>query len=241
MADRPAFSRCRAPLSVALSMVLWTVGTGVGTAAAAAPEDTAAPTESAAPSEADAPSDVAGPQTVQEAAEAGDLSAAVELAREARKADPTPANWHAEAKALEDAGRYAEAAATYQSELDALPADAEAQRAEAKAARQRTDTLARGTVSGEPASTHREELDAKRQPKAGTTSPRKSRRAVEPPPPRRDGDRIVTKWYFWVTVGAIVASAAAVTGIAIKAARDDEPDALGLQPRPSMGPTLLRF
>ena len=232
MADRPAFSRCRAPLSVALSMVLWTAG--LGTAAAAAPEADAAP---------DAPADVEGPQTLEDAAESGDLSAAVELARKARKADPSPANWHAEAKALEDAGRYTEASATYQSELDALPADAEAERAAAKAGRQRTDALARGTVEDEPASTHREELDAKRQSssKAGTTSPRKKRRTVEPPPPRRDDDRIVTKWYFWVTVGAIVASAAAVTGIAIKAARDDEPDALGLSPRPSMGPTLLRF
>lgn len=223
MADRPALSRCRAPLSIALSMALWTAGLGN---AAAAP-----------------PTPMAGPQTVEQAAEAGDLSAAVELAKKARKADPSAANWQAEAEALEAAGRYAEASATYQAQLDVLPANAEAERAEAKAAHARTDTLARGTVADEPESTHREELDAKRKPesKAGRTSPRDKRRSVEPPPPRTDDDRIVTKWYFWVTVGAIVASAAAVTGIAIRAARDDEPDALGLQPARQMGPTLLRF
>ena len=37
---------------------------------------------------------------------------------------------------------------------------------------------------------------------------------------------IVRKWYFWVAVVAIAASVGAVTGIAVKAARDDKPDAL---------------
>ena len=95
---------------------------------------------------------------------------------------------------------------------------------------------------GEPASKHRAELDRKWSEEAEPKATAKTRRRVPPPSPRAPADRIVTKWYFWVTVGAIVASAAAVTAIAIRASRDDEPDALSLEPGPrSMGPTLLRF
>jgi hypothetical protein len=225
----------RTPLSLSIAMAVGLAS--VPTMAVAAPTETAEAAETPAPKEA------TGPTTVAAAAEAGDVSAEVDLAREARTADPSAANWRAEAEALDRAGRHAEAAATYQSLLDVLPAEAEAERAEAKARRLRAQERARGVVEGEPKSTHRGELDAKH--KAASTSPRPTppkRRTVEPPPPRGDDERIVTKWYFWVTVGAIVASAAAVTAIAIKAARDDEPDALGLvsAPRP-MGPTLLRF
>ncbi len=34
------------------------------------------------------------------------------------------------------------------------------------------------------------------------------------------------KWYFWVTILAIAASGAAITGIAVKAANDERPDSL---------------
>ena len=39
-------------------------------------------------------------------------------------------------------------------------------------------------------------------------------------------ERIVKKWYFWVTILAIAASGAAITGIAIKAANDERKDSL---------------
>jgi tetratricopeptide (TPR) repeat protein len=240
MTERTA---ARVPVALGVALCVW--GAALHPAhAGEPPAKTEAPAKSPAKTEAPAkPSAESGaPDPVEAAEESGDLSAAVERARAARKDDPSAANWRAEAKALEAAGRFPQAAAAYQSLLDVLPADAKTERASAEAARKDNRARARGVVEGEPASTHREALDAK-WGHAGKTSPRPDkppRRTA--PPPRTDDDRIVTKWYFWVTVGAIVASAAAVTGIAIKAARDDEPDALGLglEPRP-MGPSLLRF
>jgi hypothetical protein len=40
-------------------------------------------------------------------------------------------------------------------------------------------------------------------------------------------ERIIKKWYFWVTVIAIAASGAAITAIAVDAARDEQK---GVQP-----------
>ncbi|MCX4240055.1 hypothetical protein [Paraliomyxa miuraensis] len=160
--------------------------------------------------------------TIDGALESGDLTTAKALAREAREAEPTAATWQREGEVLEHAGDYREAAKAYRAAKAAAGEDAAA----ATAAEQglvRVKAQARGTVPDEPASTHREELDPRWEPPPPKPDPTPE---PEPEPPPPTPERIVTKWYFWVTVGAIAASAAAVAAIAIKAARDDQPDAL---------------
>ncbi|MCH9687435.1 MAG: hypothetical protein K0V04_38730 [Deltaproteobacteria bacterium] len=182
----------------------------------------------------------AEPATVDAAVEAGDLSSARTLATQAREAEPTAATWQREGEVLEQSGEYRDAAKSYRQAKKAAGEDADALAA-AEAGLSRVGEASRGIVDDEPESTHREQLDEVWDPpppprKADPTPP------VEPvdAPPR---ERIVKKWYFWVTVGAIAASAAAVTAIAIRAARDDQPDALdSLSRRPaSRGLGVLRF
>lgn len=176
----------------------------------------------------------------------GDLSKAAEDARAKRVAEPTTQNWTAEGEAFEALGDFGAAGDAYQGAIDSTEDPAELQAARADLQRVRDDS--RGRVADEPASKHRMELDARRAPAA----PPEPKVAVKPTAPPADtapanaDDRIVTKWYFWVTIGAIVASAAAVTAISIKASRDergDSLDALGRGPSngPTRGPSLLRF
>lgn len=210
---------------------------------AAAPSNAAAEAPGSETSLAETPSAKSGgPATVDEALAAGDLITARDLAREARQADPTPENWRREGEILERMGEYAAAEEAYRGELAALPPDADAERKRVRGDIQRIRDRARGRVEQEPPSTHRPDLDARWAP---TEPPRKAapKPAVEPEPVDARPERIVTKWYFWVTVAAIVASAAAVTGIAIKAARDDKGDALDLElgPMRPQGPAVLRF
>jgi tetratricopeptide (TPR) repeat protein len=178
------------------------------------------------------------PATLEAALEAGDLATARALAREARLDDPTAATWQREGEVLEQAGDYHEAAKSYRSAKKAAGDDPEAVAA-AAAGLARVKASARGTIADEPASTHREALDARWEPPAPKPVTPPPEPLAEAPP----SERIVTKWYFWVTVGAIAASAVAVTAIAIKAARDDQPDALdALAPAPaSRGFGALRF
>lgn len=182
------------------------------------------------------------------AAEAGDLGARLEAAVTTREADPSAAHWRAEAEAHEALGNYAAAADAYRGELAALPEDAIDARRSSEADWARVRELSRGKVQDEPESTHRGELDAAWVPPA----PPEQLRPVPRPkadPTLDDGgdDRIVTKWYFWVTVAAIAASAGAVAGIAIKAARDERGDALdasALTPAGGFGaggPAVIRF
>jgi len=175
------------------------------------------------------------------ASEPGDLSAQAEAAVAAREAEPTPAAWRAEAQAKEAMGDYRGAEAAYAGERDALPeGDIDARR-KAEVDWERMREQARGTVEDEPRSTHRAELDGQW---VAPASPEELRPVPRPKadPTIDDGprsERIITKWYFWVTVAAIAASAGAVAGIAIKAARDERSDALdasALQPMP-MGRT----
>jgi hypothetical protein len=198
---------------------------------ASGPEGPAAPPVA----EADA---AAGEDAVAAAKDSGDLSRAVELATEARTADPSPENWHREGQIREELGDYDGAAKAYGGELAALPED-DPGRKGVLADLQRVRDEARGRVETEPASTHRGELD-----KQWTSSTKKGKKPAKRAEPagKSTEDRIVRKWYFWVTVAAIVASAAAVTGIAIKAARDEKRDALDLQRRPTLGiPPMFRF
>lgn len=179
-----------------------------------------------------------------ETPEAGDLSGAVEGAKEAREASPSAASWRTEAQAREAAGDYVGAQAAFAAELEALPTDAVDARRRSRADWERVRETSRGRVADEPVSTHRAELDSEwvaPVPKEQITP--HPRPVASAPVDDRGDERIVTKWYFWVTVAAITASAAAVTGIAIKAARDERSDALDASVfSPSMrGPALIRF
>ncbi len=180
------------------------------------------------------------PATIDGALEAGDLATARTLAKEQREADPTAANWQREAEVLEQSGESARAASAYREASKAAGDDVDAEAA-ASAGLDRVRATARGTVADEPVSTHRKALDEVWSP---PPPPPKPEPAPAPAPiDEPSSDRIVTQWYFWVTVGAIAASAAAVTAIAIRAARDDQPDALDSltrQPGPR-GLGVLRF
>ena len=173
---------------------------------------------------------------VRAALEAGDLTTARERAEALREAHPDDPSAHGlEAEVLEKLGDLDGARRARRAQLEHLPADAP-ERAEAEAALRRIDERARGRVEGEPPSRRTQPSE----PPAPRAEP-KTRPSEDVPPPRRD--RIVTKWYFWVTVTAIVASAAAITGIAIKAARtgrDDALDAQAIQRAPA-GIAVLRF
>ncbi|MGH1346171.1 MAG: hypothetical protein ACRBN8_31690 [Nannocystales bacterium] len=179
------------------------------------------------------------------AAEPGDLSAQADAAVAAREADPTPAAWRAEAQAKEAMGDLRGAEAAYAGERDALPEDDIDARRKAEVDWERMREQSRGAVEDEPRSTHRAELDGQW---VAPASPEELRPVSRPKAdPTLDNtprsERIVTKWYFWVTVAAIAASAGAVAGIAIKAARDERSDSLdasALQPMP-MSPGGFRF
>jgi hypothetical protein len=183
--------------------------------------------------------DPSAPPSVDDALEAGDLSIALEQARMQREADPSAANWRREAQVLEQMGQLDAAARAYEGELEALPAGDE-RREGAQADLERVRAQARGAAVDEPPSTHREQLDERWSPKADAKKMRPPR--PEPPPPVAEDQRIVRKWYFWVTIAAITAAAAAVTGIAVKAARDRRRDALDLTRDPgTMPPPVFRF
>lgn len=168
----------------------------------------------------------------------GDLTAAREAATARRVADPTPANFKAEGELAERAGDYVGARVAYEEALGRMGPD-DSLRASTERDLARVRERARGVVPDEGASTHRAELDrAWAGPPPKKTAKTKSTPIAGPAPA---DDRIVKKWYFWVTIGAIVASAAAVTGIAIKAARDDKPDALDRRAVFGIGTGALRF
>ena len=229
MTDRPVQPlRSLAAFAVATSMLL--LGPTPSAHAAAPPTTAAAP-------EVDA-GDLAGDV-------AGDLAAQRDAAVAARKADPTPARWRAEAQAHEALGNYTKAAEAYRAELDALPEDAIDARRKSEADWARVREASRGAVEGEPASTHRAALDGEWVPPAPPEQLRPVPRPAADPNLDAKDERIITKWYFWVTVAAIAASAGAVAGIAIKAAREERSDALdasGLMPAGGLaGPGVIRF
>jgi hypothetical protein len=209
-----------------------------------APVARAAPTSTTEPANtppASAPSAAAEPASAP--AESGSPIAELERAQAARKANPSAQTWRAEGRAHEQLGDLEGAESAYRAGIGAA---SEAERAALQTDLDRVVAARRGKAADEPASTHRKELDAKWGGAKGTAKAPKG--SSEPLPAQPKNDRIVTKWYFWVTVLAIAASAAAVTGIAIKAARDERKDALdrrftppgGAQRWPS-GPAVLRF
>ena len=191
--------------------------------------------------------DTAVPTTVEGALEGGDLTTARTLAVDHRRQHPDdPGAWRTEAKVHTELGDFESAIAAWQGVLKALPEDAEAERREAEAAITSLRLRARGTVADEPPSTHRGEFDRQRAAATATppatTEPEQKVADAKPAPPSQK-DRITSKWYFWVTLIAIAASAGAVTGIAVQAAMRDEDDALGVGNGAvgAGGPALFRF
>lgn len=192
----------------------------------------------AAPSEAPAPTTSTAPVVTD--ADPADLTALREQAAATVAADPSAANHRRAAQLAERAGDYDAAAASYKAELAALsPGDAEG-RATVTKDLQRVRDRSRGAVADEGKSSHRGELDRAWAPPAPPTETKPPAR-VAPPGKSPTDDRIVRKWYFWVTLGAIAGAAAAVTAIAIKASRDDKPDALDRSGRLPLGASGLRF
>jgi hypothetical protein len=179
--------------------------------------------------------------TVESALESGDLTTAREQATAARESDPTPENWLTEAKVFDALGDYEGASESYHGYLDAI-GDAEPdERAAVEGRLEEIEAASRGTVADEPESTHREAIDRERAEReaAGQLKP-----APPPPAPEPPRDRVVKKWYFWVTLAAIAGAAGAITAISIKAANQERKDALDRVPGPNTGPggpVLFRF
>ncbi|MCA9719374.1 MAG: hypothetical protein KC468_32195, partial [Myxococcales bacterium] len=168
--------------------------------------------------------------------EQGDLTTAREQATAAREAAPTPENWRREAETCEQLRDYACALAAWRGHLEALPEDAGASR---RAAEHRVEALeeeSRGAVASEPPSSHRERLDQDRADRVAAANPPPPRPAPKPEPERLADVQIHKKWYFWVTIVAFAASAAAITGIAVKAALDEQPDDLDTANASARGP-----
>lgn len=178
---------------------------------------------SSASARASAP-EPAAPVSVDAALASGDLGAARSQAEAARKADPSAASWAAEAAVCERQADLECARTARARQRDLAPAGSP-ERAEAADKLAALEDMSRGTVEDEPASTHRDELDRARSSRelALRPAPRLDRAPGKAPPPR---ERIVKKWYFWVTILAIAASGAAITAIAVKAAQDERPDDL---------------
>lgn len=190
--------------------------------------------------EVEGPAPAAAEPSVDGALESGDLSTALELAREARKADPNPDTWQREGEVCEAMADLGCASFAYGRALQGLDEDADAERySELEARKGDVDLEARGVVESDGDSANREAIDGAREQRMQAALPPK------PPPPKVDDKtedtRIWRKWYFWLTVGTIVSGAVAVTAIAITAAADDRPDALDRSGPGSMTPGGLGF
>lgn len=155
--------------------------------------------------------------------DATDLSAARAEAEAARKQAPSAATWAREAAVCEQLGDLA-CAREGRTQQRALAAAGTPERAEAEAKLKALDDLSRGTVGDEPASTRRAENDRRGKPLV-TVAPTPTTDKKPAPAPKHE--RIIKKWYFWVTVIAIAASGAAITAIAVDAAKDEQK---GVQP-----------
>ena len=174
--------------------------------------DAAAPTAGAGPA-------VEQPASVDAALASGELTGARERAEATRKADPKVETWAAEAEACERLADLACAKAARTRQRDLTKPDSP-ERAAVEAKLAALEDMSRGTVADEGSSTHRASLDTARSGRDLT--PAKPVPDITPDRPRPPRERIVKKWYFWVTLGAIAASAAAITVIGIKAARDEQ-------------------
>ncbi len=188
------------------------------------------------------PTPVAAEDDPQAAVAAGDLTTARAWAETTKAGEPTPEQWRQIAEICDRAADLACAREAWQRYRDQA-ADGSADREIAEARLAVLDREARGTVADEPASTQRVALD---QARVARLAPKVVAppvlAPVDPPPPPRQ--RIVKKWYFWVTVLAIAGTAVAITAVGIKASRATRSDDLDPRrgrvgpPEPGLG---LRF
>ena len=155
----------------------------------------------------------------QAGTDAADLSAARVEAETARKQTPSAATWGREAEVCEKLADYA-CAREARTQQRALTAEGSAERAAVVEKLKALEDMSRGTVGDEPASTMRADNDRARQKPLVTVAP--ARATDKKPAPAPKNERIIKKWYFWVTVIAIAASGAAITAIAVDAAKDEQ-------------------
>jgi hypothetical protein len=200
----------------------------------------------AAPAQGPTPEGPAASEAVPEEAairsalEAGDLTTARELAMARSAAEPSSDNLALEAEVHTAIGDYERAKAALDQAIAALPETAKDDRAALTQRRDELEERSRGVRTDEPESTHREQLDGERAERLAALAP-----APEPTPEPIDQPKprvpIVKKWYFWVTLGSIVATAGAIVGVAISSSVKEQKGndtAVGRQPSPAGGLTL---
>jgi tetratricopeptide (TPR) repeat protein len=187
-------------------------------------------------------SEPASEAEIQSALEAGDLTSARELAVARANAEPTAHNFALAAEVWLALGDYEQATAALDQALARLDPgpEADADRAALDRLRAEIETLARGTKPDEPASRHRTQIDRDRADRiaALTPKPEPIPAPIDAPAPRQP---ITKKWYFWVTLGAIVATAGAIVGVAVASGVEERnSDAASRQPAPAGG-VMIRF
>lgn len=175
---------------------------------------------------------------IRSALEAGDLTTARELATARSAAEPTADNFALEAEVHLALGDYERAKVALDKAIAALPEDAKDDRAALVELRDEVETRSRGTKADEPESSHREQLDSDRAERLAALAPKPTPEPepIDQPKPRVP---IVKKWYFWVTLGAIVATAGAIVGVAVSSSVEERKNtAAGRQAAPAGGLTL---
>ncbi|MFO7562151.1 MAG: hypothetical protein R6X02_05880 [Enhygromyxa sp.] len=230
--DQHRLGRSLAAGVVSLSLVL-----ALPVTAVAAPAQAPTPEGPAAPS-SEAPAEVPEQAAIRSALEAGDLSSARELALARSEILPSAESFALEAEVHLALGDYERAKAALDRAIAALPEDASDDRAALTQLREDIEARSRGTRADEPESTHREELDRERAERLAALAPK-------PPPPSEPIDEpkprepIVKKWYFWVTLGAIAATAGAIVGVAVASSLEERKgDAAARQGLPAGGMTI---
>ncbi len=168
--------------------------------------------------------DAAG--TVDDALAQGDLNSARERAVAEREAKPSAESWKREAEVCEQLGDYECAIAAWRGHLAALPEDAHTERGNTELQIESLEEQSRGVVADEPESTHRARLDQERADRIAAANPPPPKPKPKPKQETLADVKIHKKWYFWVTIVAFAASAAAITGIAVQAALEEQADDL---------------
>jgi uncharacterized membrane-anchored protein len=204
----------------------------------------AAPAQSPTPEGPTAPAataDVPEVAAVRSALEAGDLTTASELAVARSEAEPSAENFALEAEVALALGDYERAKAALDQAIAALPDGATQDRAALTRMRDDIEASSRGTKADEPESSHRERLDRERAERLAALAP-KPEPVPEPVDVPKPPEPIVKKWYFWVTLGAIVATAGAIVGVAVASSVDERnADAASRQPPAPAGGLTIRF
>lgn len=225
-------SLCAGLVSLTLALALPATGVAAPAQGPTAEGPTAPETGSEAPAE------VPEQAAIRSALEAGDLTTARELAVARSEGQPSADNFALEAEVMLALGDYEQAKAALDRAIAALPEDAEGDRAALTQLRDDIEARSRGTRADEPESTHREQLDRERAERLAALAPKPTPppEPIDEPKPR---EPIIKKWYFWVTLGAIVATAGAIVGVAVSSSIEERKgDAASRQGLPAGGMTI---